>query len=254
MQIITAPSKTQTQVSPVVEDFSQPLFPEKTQELIDKLTYFSHAELSDLLRTSDKLTQSTHDKIHSFKRPFTLKNSRQAIFTFQGDAYSAIKAESYTIEQLLFAQDTLTILSGLYGILRPLDLMQPYRLEMGTKLHIGECKNLYQFWKADITPALNRTLCQHEDKTLINLASTEYAKVVVEKNLEGKLVSIVFKQRKNGLYKTVPIYSKRARGMMIHYIIVNGVKYSEELKDFGLDGYRYNQQTSTHKSWVFLKE
>lgn len=254
MQIITAPSKTQILSSHARDEFSQPAFLQKTQEIIELLKHSSHAELSELLGTSNKLTTSTYDKIHSFKRPFTLANSLQAIFTFQGDAYSAIEAENYGIEQLRYAQGTLIILSGLYGLLRPLDLMQPYRLEMGTKLSIGKCSNLYQFWKEDITEAINQTLARHEDKTLINLASIEYSKVVAEKKLAGRLISIVFKQKKNGQFKTVPIYSKRARGLMIHYAVVNEIKESEELKKFDLDGYGYDQQTSTEKSWVFLKE
>ncbi len=142
MQIITAPSKTQVLAPHCFLKYSQPLFLKQTQALINKLTTFSMGEIKTLMKTSDKLTQSTHHKIHSFSRPFTSENSRPALFTFQGDAYSSIDTESYTEAQLLFAQETLYILSGLYGILRPLDLMQPYRLEMGAKLQVDQHKNL----------------------------------------------------------------------------------------------------------------
>ena len=253
MQIITAPSKTQLLSSHILWEYSMPLFPKKAQEIINTLRMHSFAELSALLGTSENLTKSTISKIKAFTLPFTLQNSKQAICTFQGDAYSAIRPENYSSEQLSFAQNTLYILSGLYGILRPLDLMQPYRLEMGTRLHVGQCKNLYEFWRETITDTIRQSLNQHEERTLINLASSEYSKAVIEKKLQARMISIVFKQKSNDGYKSIPIYAKRARGMMLHYCIINEIATSEQLKDFQMDGYLYSVLDSTDDNWVFYQ-
>jgi cytoplasmic iron level regulating protein YaaA (DUF328/UPF0246 family) len=254
MQIITSPSKTQLLSSHILQDYSQPLFPQKARKIIDVLRKLSAAELGALLGTSENLTLSARNKIKAFTLPFTLQNSKQAICTFQGDAYSAINQEMYSSEQLSYAQNTLFILSGLYGILRPLDLMQPYRLEMGTRLQIEDCKNLYEFWREPVTGTIRQSLGQHEDRTLVNLASSEYARVVTEKQLQARMVTITFKQKSGAGYKSVPIYAKRARGMMIHHSIINGIKTAERLKDFRLDGYNYSMNESTDTNWVFLQE
>jgi len=253
MQIITAPSKTQSIPAQLPQEFSQPLFLAKVQQIIDTLASMSATELSTLLRTSDKLTQASQRKIQNFCRPFTLQNSSQALFTFQGDAYSAIRPDRYSLRQLQFAQNTLVILSGLYGMLRPLDLMQPYRLEMGTKLQLGKSVNLYQFWQQQITQTLSKAAEQHNDPTLVNLASAEYSKVIDRKKFTGRILTVVFKQKKDNGYATIPIHAKRARGMMIQYVMENMLDNPEDLKGFATEGYRFDPQGSTDSSWLFRK-
>jgi len=253
MQIITAPSKTQDTTHRVSLAHSIPVFLHKSEKIIERLRQFKRNELAVILKTSDKLTNATLEKLKSFATPFSLENSCQAIFTFQGDAYSAIRAEEYSDEQIEHAQGCLNILSGLYGILRPLDLMQPYRLEMGTRINIGSSENLYKFWTEEITERMNKRLETGERK-VVNLASTEYSKVLKKKSLRGELVTIVFKQPSKKGLKTIPIHSKRARGLMIHYTITNKIDKSEDLKEFNLDGYAYQPDESSSDSWLFVKK
>ncbi|MFT5697194.1 MAG: cytoplasmic iron level regulating protein YaaA (DUF328/UPF0246 family) [Desulforhopalus sp.] len=211
-------------------------------------------ELTALMKTSPRLTDTTHQRIHSFATPFTIDNAKQALFTFQGDAYDAITAETYKEEELQYAQQHLNILSGLYGLLRPLDLMQPYRLEMGTKLAVDGCKNLYQYWRKEITETLNSRLQRSQDATVVNLASTEYSKVIDKDKLEGKMVEVVFQQEHKGKIKTIPIYSKRARGLMIHFAIANRIETALELQRFDLDRYRLDDAKTTKDCWVFFRK
>ncbi len=253
MQIITAPSKTQRLNSGAYAQHSIPVLLDKTKVLADRLKLMDREQLSNLMKTSEKLTEATYKLIHDFSLPLSPDNSRQALFTFQGDAYSAIEADRYTREQLLHAQSHLFILSGLYGILRPLDLMQPYRLEMGCPLAAGETANLYHFWRERITDTINQALTENSDKVLINLASTEYSKVVDKKRLQGEMVTISFKQRHEGKYRTIPIHSKRARGLMIHFAISNRVDNADRLQKFTLDNYRFSKEDSTATEWFFFK-
>jgi len=214
----------------------------------------SRDDIATLMTTSPKLTESTHLRIHGFETPLSLNNAKQALFTFQGDAYAAITAEMYTEDELQYAQDHLNILSGLYGILRPLDLMQPYRLEMRAKLPVGDCENLYQLWKNEVTEALNSRLKLSQDKTVVNLASTEYSKVIDKKQLKGKIVEVTFQQEHKGKIKTIPIHSKIARGLMIHFAIINKVQQATDLKDFNLDGYSLVEGNTTEDRWTFFKK
>jgi len=178
----------------------------------------------------------------------------QAIFTFQGDAYSQLTPEIYSEKELFYAQDHLNILSGLYGLLRPLDLMAPYRLEMGTKITTKKFKDLYRYWSNSLTAFINSSLAKMESQILVNLASTEYFKVINREKLEGEIITMTFRQKKNGLYKTIPIYSKRARGLMTHFAITNRIQETEELKSFNLSGYSYRREESTKEIWVFEKD
>jgi len=253
MLFILSPSKTQRFIKRYFPHFSQPLFQEKTLYLIEYLQTLNKKEISRLMKTSEKLTDSTLQLIRNFQPPFTLEKTGQAIFTFQGDAYSKMAPGSYSEHQLLYAQDHLCILSGLYGILRPLDLMFPYRLEMGTKLNNKEIKNLYSYWSKSITGFINSSLAAMDSGIVINLASNEYSKAVNRKKLKGKIITIVFKQEKNGVYKTIPIYSKRARGLMTHFAITSQIEKADELKSFSLDGYCYRHETSTEETWIFEK-
>lgn len=253
MQLITAPSKTQVFNGRDYSYYTLPALQEKTQLIIDRLKPISPQGLSLLMKTSEKLTLSTYRRIHDFNLPFSLANSHQALFTFQGDAYNAIEADNYEEAQLRYAQNHLFILSGLYGILRPLDLMQPYRLEMGAKLTLGEAANLYHFWRDRVTAIINRALAGDEDAVLINLASTEYSKVVDSRKLQGSLVTISFKQMHKDTYRTIPIHSKRARGLMIHYAILNRINEADSLKEFNMDGYSFDEEKSTAGEWFFYK-
>ena len=253
MLLILSPSKTQRAVNPDFSHSSLPVFQEKTLYLANYLKSLSKNEIAQLMKTSEKLTNSTHQLIHNFQPPFSIDKTRQAIFTFQGDAYSQMSPETYSKEELHYAQNHLCILSGLYGVLRPLDLMFPYRLEMGTKFTSQKAKNLYDYWSDALTDFMNSALALMEFKAVINLASTEYSKTINQKKLEGKVITIVFRQEKNGAYKTIPIYSKRARGLMAHFAITRQINGPEDLKFFSLDGYSYREKKSAKEIWVFDK-
>lgn len=255
MQIITAPSKTQAFNGRQFADHTLPIGLAKTERIAARLKTLSFTELGRLMKTSNKLTESTLKRIDTFCLPFSLDNARQALFTFQGDAYSNISATTYSTTELHHAQRHLFILSGLYGVLRPLDLMQPYRLEMGCPLPVDGTSNLYQFWRDLVTSTISEASCNDADKTLINLASAEYAKVIERKKLLAKMVSITFKQpHAKGGYRTIPIYAKRARGAIIDFIITGAVDRAEGLLEFNQDGYAFNSKDSTEDQWIFLQK
>lgn len=254
MQIITAPSKTQSFNGRKFSDHSLPCCLETTERIMRTLRELSFTELGRLMKTSDTLTKATLQRINNFSLPFSPANASQALFTFQGDSYRDIKADSYSPAQLHHAHDHLFILSGLYGGLRPLDLMQPYRLEMGCPLGVDGSTNLYQLWRPQITKTINEAIDADQDKTLINLASAEYAKVIDKKKLLAKFVTITFRQPHKGGYRTIPIHSKRARGTMIHYMITNLIDRAEGLLEFNLAGYRFSKKESTPEQWIFLQE
>jgi len=254
MLLITAPSKTQKQSERHIPVYTEPRLLDQSKQLIEVLQHYTVAELGQLMNIRPPLAESTRQKIHYFRPPLTLDNSRQAIFTFQGDAYSSLTPELYSQAQLEHAQNHLRILSGLYGILRPLDLIFPYRLEMGCRLATDKWKNLYQFWGDTITNVINADCMHHADQTLVNLASTEYARVINRKKLIPRLVSITFQQKKGDGYSTIPIHSKRARGAMIHYVITNQLTEAAELRKFNLDGYRFTPHRSTADNWLFQRE
>ena len=254
MQIITSPYKTQQFNGRVYDTYTLPLLQQKTKILIDQLNVLDRKELSRLMHTSARLTESTYQMIADFTQPLSIKNSTQALFTFQGDAYRMIDATNYTIEHLLYAQNHLFILSGLYGLLRPLDLMQPYRLEMGCPLAAGNAKNLYQFWRETLTDIINRDLARKSDKVLVNLASKEYSTVIDQKKVLGEIVTIIFKQMHKGQLRTIPIHAKRARGLMIHFAISEQIDTAVSLKEFTGDDYRFASRDSTAREWLFVKK
>lgn len=254
MKLITAPSKTQQFNGRTYAEHSLPTLLEQTKVLSSLLKLIDRQELSRLMKISDRLTESTYKLIQSFSHPFSPDNAKQALFTFQGAAYSAITAEAYTKEQLHHAQEHLFILSGFYGILRPLDLMQPYRLEMGCSISAGKAASLYRFWQTPITNIINQSLREDSDKILINLASKEYSRVVDQKSLQGEMVTITFKQLHKGKFRTIPIHAKKARGLMIHFVISQQIDKAAKLKKFNLDGYCFSKEDSTATEWVFLKK
>jgi hypothetical protein len=221
-------------------------------ERLNKLLKQKSAKsLSKLMHISDNLGQLNYERNQEWELPFTLDNARQAIYAFNGDVYRGIDA--YTIEQdkLDKLQDTVRILSGLYGVLKPLDLIQPYRLEMGTKMPVGKNKNLYEYWQKKITQALNDEL--EEDELFINLASNEYFKAIDKKALKVPVVDIEFKEFKNGKYKVIGFYAKHARGLMTRFIIDTDANTIEDIKGFNLENYRLSEELSTDSKLVFTR-
>ncbi len=253
MQLITASSKTQLFNGQTYAEHSYPALLEKTIILNNLLKKMEKEELSLLMKTSERLTEATHQMIHNFSEPFSLANAKQALFTFQGDAYSAIQSDTYTNDQLRHAQKHLFILSGLYGILRPLDLMQRYRLEMGCPFAVEDARNLYQFWQNPVTDIVNQALAKDRDGVLVNLASKEYSKVINKKKLQGEMVTITFKQLHKGQLRTIPIHAKRARGMMIHFAMSEHIDTACRLKEFKSDGYCFSSEDSSETEWIFVK-
>lgn len=252
MLLVLAPSKTQeAQKYPNTFDVTQPQLLDHSQQLIDTLSKMDDVELATLMKTSAKLTEQTREKIDNFRVLHSKDNSCPALFFFQGDAYSSINACDWNREQMSYAQDHLAMLSGLYGLLRPLDLMQSYRLEMGLKLAVQSTKNMYQYWGDMITQVINTMQAQHHEKVVINLASIEYSKSINLKVLVGKKIDIVFQQTKSGTTKTIPIYSKRARGAMADFVVREKLTYSEDIKNFCDDGYLFIEKESTETKWLF---
>ena len=253
MLLILSPSKTLDEKPAFKEDFSQPVFLKETNELIDQLKQLTSENISNLMSISEKLSKLNYKRFQTFHSPFTLKNAKQALLAFKGDVYSGIATESYTDKDFAFAQKHLRILSGLYGILKPLDLMQPYRLEMGTKLSVHNFKNLYDFWGNKLTNLLDSELSKASEPILINLASNEYFKAIKTKNLKANLINIEFKENKQGKLKVIGIHAKKARGLMANYVIKNRIETPEKLKEFHLNGYNFNSELSDKNSYIFTR-
>ncbi|WP_323752321.1 peroxide stress protein YaaA [Marinobacter sp.] len=254
MLLIISPAKTLDYESPLAtETYSQPEYLDDACELIDQLKELEPHQVSNLMGISDKLGQLNADRFRNWHTPFSPENARQAILAFKGDVYTGLDAESFNEDDFSFAQKHLRMLSGLYGLLKPLDLMQPYRLEMGTKFENQRGKDLYAFWGNKLTEDLN-TLLAEDDQVLINLASNEYFKSIQKKNLEGRLITPQFKDFKNGKYKIISFYAKKARGLMCRYTIQNRITQAEELKSFDLDGYYFSEEQSDKNNWVFLRD
>jgi cytoplasmic iron level regulating protein YaaA (DUF328/UPF0246 family) len=254
MLMVISPAKTLDYKRPLAtEHHTQPDFLEPARELINKLKELEPHQVSNLMSISDKLGQLNAERFSAWSTPFTPSNARQAILAFKGDVYTGLDAESFNSSEFQFAQKHLRMLSGLYGVLKPLDLMQPYRLEMGTKFENQHGEDLYAFWGDTITQEINRLLSD-DDGALVNLASNEYFKAVHRKYLAGRLITPSFKDRKNGQYKIISFYAKKARGLMCRYAIKNGITKAEDLKKFDLDGYYFSPEQSDANNWVFLRE
>ena len=255
MLMVISPAKKLDVESPsTVKKNTQPLLLPDAEQLIDELKKLAPQEVSSLMHISDKLGTLNYDRYQEWQLPFTPDNAKQAILTFKGDVYVGLDAESLSKSELDFAQQHLSILSGLYGVLRPLDLMQAYRLEMGTRFENTRGNNLYAFWGDKITRQLNKQLKQNKSQTLVNLASTEYFKSVDVSSLNADVVTPIFKDEKNGVYKIISFYAKKARGLMAAYAIKNGITDAKGLKRFTVDGYAYQADQSNDKEWVFTRE
>ena len=255
MIIVISPAKTLDFDSPLnTRRATQPAFLERSEELIEKLVQFSPNQLGKLMKISHELSELNVERNLNWSRPFNRKNARPALMTFKGDVYLGLKAEEFTDRDIDYAQNHLRILSGLYGILRPLDLMQAYRLEMGTRLKTGRGKDLYEFWGDQISTSLNKQLKKSGSNLLLNLASNEYFGAVDQNTLKAEIISPVFKDWKNGEYKLISFFAKKARGSMAAWVIKNQVKVSLDLRDFDVDGYRYSPEQSSESKPVFLRD
>lgn len=221
-------------------------------ELMDQVKHLDPTELSSLMKISEKLGELNHERNQSWQTPFTLDNAKQCIYAFKGDVYMGLDAETLSKKDIQFAQKHLRILSGLYGLLKPLDLIQPYRLEMGTRFANSRGANLYQYWGNRLTDALSEEL--QDDATLINLASNEYSKVLQLKNIDANVITPIFKDKKNGEYKLISFYAKKARGLMSRYIITNKLTKASQIKKFDMDGYKFNLNLTKNNDWVFTRE
>ncbi|WP_150302838.1 peroxide stress protein YaaA [Pseudomonas saliphila] len=255
MLMVISPAKTlDYETPPAAERHTLPRYLEHSNELIEILQDKSVQDIAELMKLSDKLAALNVARYGSWAEKFTAKNSKQALLAFKGDVYTGLAAEDFSKADFEFAQKHLRMLSGLYGLLRPLDRMQPYRLEMGTKLSNSRGKDLYAFWGERISEWLNKDLAEQGDDVLLNLASQEYFGAVKPKALNARVIDTVFKDRKNGEYKIISFYAKKARGLMARYVIKERLTDPEGLKDFGLDGYRFNSASSSPNKLVFLRE
>lgn len=251
---IIAPAKSMNESKKIATDlYTKPVFIKEANTLIKELKKYDPTELSSLMRISDKLSELNIVRYHKWKSDHNIDNSKQAIAYYDGEVYKQINSEKLSSDELKFMQQHLRILSGLYGVVRPLDIIQPYRLEMGIKLKNNKSNNLYDFWRDKITEYLNEEIKNQRDKSLINLSSKEYSQVVDINNFNGKIVNIIFKEYRNGTYKIIPFNAKRARGLMVRYITENYIDNREGIKDFDY-GYSYSEELSTDLNWVFLKD
>ena len=252
MKLVISPAKSLdfTRSLPT-ESNSKACFLREAESLNDILRDKSPKQLSELMSISSSLGELNYQRNNSWKLPFNSSNSRQAIYAFNGDVYKGIDAYSISEDKIELMQDTVRIISGLYGLLKPLDLIQPYRLEMGTKMPVGSNKNLYEFWRRKLTDSINQELKNGE--VFLNLASNEYIKAIDTKVLKSPMITANFKQLKDGNYKTIAIFSKKARGLMTRYIIDNNINSIEGIKGFNSDGYFFTEALSTHKELVFTR-
>ena len=254
MLLVISPAKNLDYETPVhTRQSSMPEFLQSSQLLIDELKHLAPQDISKLMGISDKLGVLNYDRFQQWSTPFTSENAKQAVLAFNGDVYTGLNASSFKADDFKFAQQHLRILSGLYGLLRPLDLMQPYRLEMGTKFANSQGKDLYGFWGEKITDALNQQLHKIKSDLLVNLASNEYFKSVQPKQLNAQVITPVFKDWKGDKYKIISFYAKKARGLMGAYIIKNRITAVEALKGFDREGYSFNEAMSSASELVFTR-
>lgn len=254
MLALLSPAKTldYTSAIPAIKP-TQPALLAESEKLIKALRKLKEADVQKLMEISPKLAALNVERFKNFKTPLTPNNARPAIFAFKGDVYAGLKVEKFSAPDLTFAQEHVRMLSGLYGILRPFDLMQPYRLEMGCGFAFGNYKNLYEFWGDAIADHINADLKKQKNPMLINLASEEYFKSVHAKKIKAEIISPQFKEKKAGGYAIVSFFAKKARGMMARYIVQQRLEHADGLKDFSEDRYRYNAKLSTPKTPVFTR-
>jgi len=248
--VISPAKKLNFDAASPIKAFSECDFLYNAKTLVRKAKDYSFDEIMNLMGVSENIANLTVQRFNDWNLPFTENNAKQAALAFNGDTYTGLEANTFSDDEFKYAQDHLRILSGLYGLLRPLDLIQPYRLEMGTKMDNQSGKNLYDYWGSGISEVLN----EDEEKLIVNLASNEYFKAIDKNILKAQILDIVFKEKKNDTYKVIGIYAKRARGLMIDYIIRNRLIDTEALKEFSDEGYQYNQELSGDSTWVYVRD
>ncbi len=254
MQFLISPAKSlDYETPPHVASHSKPLFARQSAELIEVLKTQTPQQVSTLMKLSDALAGLNVARYGAWSPKFTAKNSKQAVLAFNGDVYGGLDAKTLSEQQLVWAQAHVCILSGLYGVLRPLDWMQPYRLEMGTALATGKGKNLYQFWGSQISNYLNERAAADTSPIIVNLASEEYFKAVDRKTLKARVVSCVFEDFKGGKYKIISFNAKRARGLMLRYAIEKKLATVKKLEGFNAEGYRFDAEASAPDRLVFRR-
>ncbi len=236
-----------------VSDHTQPPLLDQAEILAERARELSADDLARLMKISDKLAELNRERFQAWHTPFTPQNAKQALFAFKGDVYAGMQAETLAEDDVAFAQDHLRILSGLYGVLRPLDLMQAYRLEMGTRLDNARGEDLYAFWGTRITERLNADLAAQGDDVLVNLASNEYFKSVDTEKLDGRIITPNFKEWRDGKLRIVSFSAKKARGLMTRYLIENRIEDPERIKEFDLDGYSFDPEQSDGANWIFTR-
>lgn len=259
MLAVISPAKTLDFETPATtRKFTIPEFATQSAQLIEHLRQLAPQDIANLMGISDKLADLNYQRYAQWQQPFARDNAKQALLAFKGDVYLGLKAQEYSERDLTWAQNHLRILSGLHGVLRPLDLMQPYRLEMGTRLVVKrgrqQTANLYEYWGAAVTDALNETLASSTRPVLLNLASQEYFSVLQPKNLNARIITPSFLDLKNGKYKFLSFFAKKARGSMASFMIKNRITSVSKLKTFDIDGYRFCPDRSAKDDWVFLRD
>ena len=255
MLIVISPAKTLDFETPANSNiYSEASFLKESSQLIKELRKRKVDEIADFMGISPKLAQLNFERFHQWNLPFTTKNAKQALLAFKGEVFTGIDAASFSDEDFKRSQTGLRILSGLYGVLKPMDLIQAYRLEMGKKLENKQGGNLYQYWGDKITNSINQALNENNHKELINLASNEYFKSINKKKLKADIVTPTFKDLKNGEYKMISFYAKKARGLMTRFIIQNKISDPNDIKAFNLEGYMYNPALSKEKDPVFTRD
>ncbi len=252
MIILLSPSKGQDFDPHPYEQHSQPVFLSQSKQLVKKLKTMKPTQLQQLMSISENLAELNYQRYQDFKTPFKLGLAKQAALAFKGDVYAGLEAEHLSETDLEFAQQHLRILSGLYGYLKPLDLIMPYRLEMKTRLANDKGENLYQFWDTQITDLLNKDL--DADDFVVNLASNEYFKAIKKPKLKSPIVTLHFKDTKAGKTRVIGFFAKRARGMMAKALIQNRINKADDIKSLVIDGYQYNETLSKGNDWVFERE
>ncbi|MEG1853910.1 MAG: peroxide stress protein YaaA [Acinetobacter sp.] len=254
MLALISPAKTLDYASALPMDlFTLPRLLEHSQELIDISRKLSVSDLSSLMHISEKIAKLNVERFNDWQSELNFSNARQAIFAFKGDVYTGLDAYHLKDTDIEFAQQHLRMLSGLYGLLRPLDLMMPYRLEMGIKLKNARGHNLYEFWGSHITDLIHQDLEETNSNLLLNLASDEYYKAVISTHLKAEIIKPVFLDQKNGQYKVISFYAKKARGLMARYMIENKIEKVDELKSFDIDGYSFDAASSLKGELVFKR-
>lgn len=253
MLLVLSPAKTLDFETPCNKEASYPKFQKEALQLIGVLKEKSPEEIQELMDLSEQLAELNADRYQKFAKGKNTKRAKQAVYAFQGDVYQGLEAQELSDDDIFYAQERLRILSGLYGILKPLDLIQPYRLEMGTRLAFDDYRTLYAYWSDKLSIELNKQSKKLKEKVLVNLASQEYFKAVDQKALKMKVVDVEFLDQKNGTYKIISFWAKKARGLMAQYIIKNRVETIEGLQGFDYEGYLYSADDSTERKLVFKR-